>query len=93
MNRQKRERVIANSPGMIRVGSWFGRRESTLWTVFEAGLLVNLRPAEDELELLECYYLADLPSESDYRRRDLGTLLNNWTGELDRAREWKRRIA
>ncbi|MBK1835380.1 hypothetical protein [Roseibacillus ishigakijimensis] len=45
--------------------------------------------SEDDLATLEGYYLAKHESGRDYRRRDLQTLLNNWTGELDRARNWK----
>jgi len=34
---------------------------------------------------LEAYYAADIPDRDDIRRRDLATLLNNWSGELTRA--------
>ena len=29
-----------------------------------------------------------LVAKDDYRRRDVVTLLNNWQGEVDRARKW-----
>jgi hypothetical protein len=34
---------------------------------------------------LEAYYAAELPDKDDYRRQDLSTLLNNWSGELTKA--------
>ena len=34
------------------------------------------------------YYTARIPRTEDFRRRDLATLLNNWSGELDRARQF-----
>jgi hypothetical protein len=36
--------------------------------------------------MIERFYSADLPSETDYRRTTMQILLNNWTGELDKAR-------
>ena len=45
--------------------------------------------SEDDMNALESYYTFDHPKESDYRRRDIATLLNNFTGEIDRARKWK----
>jgi hypothetical protein len=44
--------------------------------------------AADEWAQLEAYYAADLPDKDDYRRRDLATLLNNWSGELIKSRRW-----
>lgn len=38
-----------------------------------------------EWSRLEAYYAADLPDKDDYRRQDLSTLLNNWSGELTKA--------
>ena len=34
---------------------------------------------------LEAFYSADLCDKDDYRRRDLATLLNNWSGELTKS--------
>lgn len=80
-------KVAANTPAMIRIGSWFGRQESTLWTVAEAEALQRVNPSEKELAGMEGYYAAD-HGEKDYRRTSVITLLNNWPSELDRAREW-----
>jgi hypothetical protein len=38
-----------------------------------------------EWSRLEAYYAAELPDKDDYRRQDLSTLLNNWSGELTKA--------
>ena len=51
-----------------------------------APLVVDTLP--DEWEQLESYYSAVISSRDDYRRRDLATLLNNWSGEVTRARDW-----
>lgn len=75
-----------NSPLMIRIGRFFNRRPKTRWSPSERKALKKLIPIDaEDLELLERYYLEEIPQEDDYRRRDLETLLNNWTKELDRA--------
>ncbi len=51
-----------------------------------APLVVDTLP--DEWAQLESYYSADIPTREDFRRRDLATLLNNWSGEVTRARDW-----
>jgi len=51
-----------------------------------APLVVDTMP--DEWAQLESYYSADIPTREDFRRRDLATLLNNWSGEVTRARDW-----
>lgn len=83
---RKQTRVNLNSPTMNRIGKMLGRRGGTLWTVAEAVALKTVNPNADEIELMETYYLVEIPKGEDYRRRDLITLLNNWNGELDRAR-------
>jgi uncharacterized protein YdaU (DUF1376 family) len=88
-DKKKRVRVEANTDLMIRIGAWFGRRETTLWTVAEAEALEAVSPQPDELQELKRYYTAEIDKKNDYRRRDIITLLNNWNGELDRARRWK----
>lgn len=80
-------KIPANTPAMISIGAWFGRQESTLWTITEAESLARCNPSEKELAGMEGYYLAD-HGDKDYRRTSVITLLNNWQSELDRAREW-----
>ena len=80
-------KIPANTPAMISIGAWFGRQESTLWTITEAESLARCNPSEKEIAGMEGYYLAD-HGDKDYRRTSVITLLNNWQSELDRAREW-----
>jgi len=88
---KKRKRVVENSPMMIRIGEWFGRRGSTRWSLYEAEALTDLGAIpEDELRAMQYYYEASIKKEDDFRRRNLETLLNNWSGELDRAVEFCR---
>jgi len=77
-----------NNPHRDRLGKIFGRRESTAWSEKERRALRALSPLDpDDLELIERYYrLPEPPRGSLYRRKDLLTLLNNWPGEVDRAR-------
>ena len=44
---------------------------------------------EEEWTLLEAFYTA--PQEKTYARKSLATTLNNWAGEISRAREWAKR--
>lgn len=67
---------------------------------FQAGGLDKLPDADfaAQIEPLTSYYAADAAAlrelwratdpRADFRRRDLLTLLHNWAGEVDRAREW-----
>lgn len=76
-----------NSPLMIRIGQFFNRRPTTRWNPKERKAIKSIGPIDPEdLALLERYYLEPIPKDEDYRRRDLETLLNNWTKEIDRAR-------
>jgi len=79
------------NPTMVRIGSWFQRQPTTLWTIAEVEALNAVQPTEKEIAGMEAYYLADIQPEQDIRRRDLATLLNNWNGELDRARDHYRK--
>lgn len=75
-----------NSPLMIHLGKFFNRRATTRWSAAERKALKKLTPIDaEDIELLERYYLEEIPQGDDYRRRDLETLLNNWTKEIDRA--------
>ena len=67
-----------------QIGSWFKRRETTMWSKKELRAVKDLGkiPPED-MELMTKYYESDSP----YKRKDVMTLLNNWNGELDRARQ------
>ena len=87
---KKRKRCSENTPVMIRIGKWFKRQDKTLWTVYEAEALAQLgNLPEDELTVVEDFYRASLPPKEDYRRQDVATLLNHWTGEVDKARKFQ----
>ncbi|MCW1885496.1 hypothetical protein OKA04_12220 [Luteolibacter flavescens] len=85
---QKTRKVLRNNRLMERIGGWFNRKPETLWSIAEAGALSQISPPPEDLELLESWYLASNVGERDIRRRDLLTLLNNWSIDLDRARLW-----
>jgi hypothetical protein len=70
-----------------RVGRWFSRRESTAWSEKELKALravLAMQTPEEDIALLEAHYTD--PS-SPFLRRDILTLLNNWNGEIDRAKQ------
>lgn len=71
----------------VRIGKLLNRRETTRWDKKELAALKAIGiPEEEDLELLENFYFAVIPKDRDYRRTSLLTLLNNWNGELDKAR-------
>ena len=72
-----------------RLNVLYRRRDGTPWSSKEIRVFKTLGSiSEEDLKLVETYYTAQIPKESDYRRRDLGTLLNNFAGEVDRARRF-----
>jgi hypothetical protein len=78
---------------MIAAGVLMRRQASTPWSADELEAFRAQRldtcAADDfaaQLETMRGYYTAKIPREMDYRRRELKTLLNNWPGELDKAR-------
>jgi hypothetical protein len=89
LRKQKSERVHYNNKLMGRIGKFFNQRETTLWSVADAGILSKINPEEQDVALMEEYYLSPSIGEHDIRRKDLPTLLNNWNGELNRANIWK----
>lgn len=85
--RKSQTKVLENTPLMIRIGSWFSRRETTLWTVEELESLLAIKPTPEEIDGMEIYYTDPSPRQLDARRGSLSTMLNNWNStELDRAR-------
>jgi hypothetical protein len=72
----------------LLVGGFFNRRSSTPWSEKEIKAWRKVGKAPDDLDLLRRYYTAEIPEGNDYRRKDLSTLLNNWSGEIDRARRF-----
>lgn len=69
-----------------RIGSWFKRRQKTPWhpkEIKSLKLVLKSEPTDEEWNLMESRYQSGDP----FLRRDILTLLNNWNGELDRARQ------
>jgi hypothetical protein len=72
-----------------RINSWYRRKDSTRWSDKEIAAYRKIPPDPEEFETMEFYYTAEIKNKNeDIRRRDIGTLLNNWTGEADRARAY-----
>jgi hypothetical protein len=75
----------------LRLCQLFGRRPTTQWSDKELRAFNKLFPfPPEDFELIEWFY--QLPTAEDarkYRRKDLATLLNNWSGELDRAQSFR----
>jgi hypothetical protein len=70
----------------LRVGKMMGRRESTAWSEKELKQLrvvLKANTPEEDLVVLEAYYASGFK----YLRQDIPTLLNNWNGEIDRAKK------
>jgi hypothetical protein len=86
--RRETESNIRASALMGRIGSWFNRRQSTVWSDRERkalGVVLKLNTPEEDIAALETRYKSGDP----YLRRDILTLLNNWNGEIDRAKNTK----
>lgn len=82
---------------MISIGLLFRRQAAMPWTAKEVEAFQQQRLADcpladfdAQLETMGGYYGAKIPREIDFRRRELLTLLNNWPGELDKARAFNR---
>lgn len=74
-----------------RANRLLGRRDTTNWTPKEIkAAKPNLDTCEEDWKLLEAFY--SKRNEKDvYTRRSMETLLNNWAGEIDKARAYKER--
>lgn len=77
------------------VHKWFKRRANTKWSKVEDKALTELAKSyasvpldelREDLDILEWYYTV---SGCEFLRRDVKTMLNNWQGEIDRAKEYK----
>lgn len=70
-----------------RIAAIFNRQPSTKWSVREVKAFKALHPIDpQDIALLESYYRAEKGNPENILRRDLQTLLNNFPGEVDRAR-------
>lgn len=79
-------------PLQLRAEAIFRRKPETPLTAREARAFTTSRGAieatsEADWLLLEAFYAA--PQSETYARKDLATLVANWSGEIDRARLWR----
>jgi len=93
--KSKTDKVEFNNETMQRINSWFGRRPETKWTIQEKETFDAIdQPERGEAQLdgMEQFYLAEeTENEKLHRRTTLSTLLNNWLGELDKARAYAKK--
>jgi len=75
----------------LRLNKLFNRRETTKWSAKETSAFKKIEFIEDEIQLVEMFH--DPVKGSPYKRQDLQTLLNNWNGEVDKARAHKPIVA
>lgn len=69
------------------IASLFSRRLTTAWDAKEIkAFRATQKHPDEDFNLVVDFYRE---SGSPFLRKDLGTFLNNFTGELDRARKWK----
>lgn len=84
----KDSRLLPTTPQAQRIATLFSRRFTTAWSEGEVRAYKKIgNVSESDLDLIERYYSRERARGDDGKhRRDLGTFLNNFTGELDRAR-------
>lgn len=86
---------LPTSEPAIRIANLFSRKLTTAWNQKEIQTFKALSPIDlEDLGLIEAYYASERArGDEGCHRRDLGTFLNNFNGELDRARGWKAKTA
>ena len=89
---RKKESTVPTSPEAIALAEIFHRKATTPWTAVEIRKFKSLMPIDpDDLKSLKEYYDDNWPPERDVNvlRHDLKTLLNNFPGEVGRAKVWE----
>ena len=83
------EKNVPTTRTAQRIATLFNRRLTTSWSVPEIKAFKACGHITDtELELVEKYYASErAKGDNGFHRRALETFLNNWRGELDKARE------
>jgi hypothetical protein len=84
-SQKTRRAAWSPSPLQIQVAGWFGRRPTTQWDEREIRAWKALKMEDEDMEILDWFYMR---SGYQYLRRDLKALLNNWRGEVDKARNY-----
>lgn len=83
-----------DDPLLTRVRSLFRKREGTPLDKSESRAWEHGRKSveatsPDEWELIEWAFSQTGGKAAQFRRRDMATLLNNWSCEIARARQWR----
>jgi len=84
---KKKPNNLPTSEMAIRISNLYGRRLTTAWSEKEIKTFKSLGEiVESEMDAIESYYAEERQKGVASRaRRDLGTFLNNFRGEVDRA--------
>ncbi len=90
------QKNLPTNPNALRLAAIFHRKPTTSWTDKEVRAFKALGQLDlADLEAVEAYYAAHWPPDSrnskNILRHDLITFLNNFRGEVDRARMWQTR--
>lgn len=88
---EEKDQILLRAMALFRMrpATQLDRSQRRAWNIASPVLYAT---PDDEWLQLEAYYSADLPPKDNYRRQDLATLLNNWSGELTRAAAYCGRI-
>lgn len=86
---RKQKVSIPDHPQALELNSLFGRLETTKWNdkeikAFETAVESGAMTPEN-VSRIRSYYTIERAKPDGVHRRDLSTLLNNWSGELDRC--------
>ncbi len=74
--------------GPVRLPIKLDRSQTTAWKKNKGAVAAT---SEEDWVLLEEAYAQTDGAASQYRRKDLAQLLNNWNGEITRAADWAKR--
>jgi hypothetical protein len=88
---QKRSGFVPETEIPIRIAELFQRRLTTPWLAKESKAFRAIGEISvQDLDCIEAYYESErAKGDKGIHRRDLATFLNNYQGELDRARDWE----
>jgi hypothetical protein len=93
-NEQAKSDPKAKGPLQLRAEKIMGRRPDTPLTpkerkAFSGASAAIKATTEDDWLVLEAFYAA--PQKETFSRKALEQLLNNWNGEIDRAKAWAKK--
>ena len=90
---KKQSARVPTSSTAKRLAGIMHRRETSLWNEkkeIDPFRRMSKTVQDEDLTLVERYYANNWPPRTGHNhlRHDLATLINNWEGEVDRARAW-----